>query len=864
MKRKLPLRIIIASTLLILVMALLSFLNGFRWLNTTVFDHLLRYPLVQDVQPVTVTILNNTEHSLSQQQLKPLLHKLEQVKVKQTILLAKYQSDELEQLVEAFPQASIIYSGNSSEGAVSVEFAALQGTYREFKFNNAPIQPRDGSYLFNFWIKPNLLPSISLEQANNGAIISNLFADKIAVIQIDDASPFERLHIPETLNPPYLNSAQMVALALETANSKTAPYTTSLTVAVVLMILFYSFHFVCLQLISARGLLLFEFVIATLIYGVTLFAYFWTHLLFPVVELYLLQIIGLVGFLMIERKRETSIVLNRAAKISGRLNQKLQPPSFMQNEAPWRQMHNLINQHLQTTRSIFLAKVPNDHRIEAIDSLNCTLDDIKERRRDFERRPYSDAITLQRPYRLTDKVYFTDLEQDEIEYLVPLIFAGEVIGIWALTLRPTPEWQAATFEAHLYSFAKELSELMFHREQYQRSRQREQRMLQQLFSMQYAIKEHESLDAVVEMLERRYDLLQDVFSGMSSASVLYNLFGQILLSNQTMEQLGHELNIKLYNLSAHDLLVLLTEESSELVKQQLLQVTLHGESIDLQLSYQNMQLDYVLRVRPIQIAEEQQQASSFMTLGILFEFVDVSSVRQVIMRKRDLYRQYFHQLRNNFSTMNLYCRRIIKNTAPEDRIFAEKLLNTLEKTSQLNLIVEKNLESQDAYKSELLPINPVKKLERCIRDIQEAKPERQIKVELTKPNIMSLALVAHDNLRHIFQQTLELLVADTGHTDATINITIQDEVSDNNQRMIRIVFTSHGYGLPQEHLQSLKQQDDVALSTSDDPLSKLIKSINQVGIWGGGLQIDSELGKGFMVTLIMPAFDTSLNSVTEK
>jgi len=86
--------------------------------------------------------------------------------------------------------------------------------------------------------------------------------------------------------------------------------------------------------------------------------------------------------------RDAHTALRRMA----RLQDYMLPPDFYKLDEHWGQVITFVDQTLNLNRVIFLEKVEGDHRVREVQALRCSLDDIDERRRDFERVPYSDAI----------------------------------------------------------------------------------------------------------------------------------------------------------------------------------------------------------------------------------------------------------------------------------------------------------------------------------------------------------------------------------------------------------------------------------------------------------------------------------------
>ena len=93
----------------------------------------------------------------------------------------------------------------------------------------------------------------------------------------------------------------------------------------------------------------------------------------------------------------------------------------------------MINQSLNLKRMIFLERVPNDHRLKEIKAFECSIHDVVDLRRDYERTPYSTVIQEQKPL-LQTKPYLLPLAVEDQQYLAPLMFAGDVLGFWAFTV----------------------------------------------------------------------------------------------------------------------------------------------------------------------------------------------------------------------------------------------------------------------------------------------------------------------------------------------------------------------------------------------------------------------------------------------
>lgn len=718
---------------------------------------------------------------------------------------------------------------------------------------------QDYERFFNFSIRPNLLPNITSQQALNGDLIQSLVTGKIVFIQVSPSQRYERFYAADSIEQEYLSYVEMQALAIETVIHDLNLETLPLWITAIGLLCAYFAAFFLLQLFNSNGILLFEGVQLVVALVLAYLLFIGVQLVFPFGEFFLTQLIALLQFLISERRRESRILSSRTAKLQVRLNQRMLPRSFLQAEDPWKNLHVFIDQHLHMRRSILLDRVEQDHRLVAIHSLNCTVNDIEERRRDFQRSPYSDAIETQRPHRIGPKHYFKDTTEHEVEYVVPLLFAGEVMGFWALTVEPDDSWNPKNFEENLMSFARELSELLFHRSKFIKWRTKESRWLRKVINLNYAVNEHRQLDSAIELLERRLGLLQNVFSRNSSALVLYNLFGQVLTSNQKMDKIAQALDLKFFTMSAHDLLVSLTGESSARIKKLLLQITLHHRTIEWPISSSKLESDYILRVLPIEreVVNRSEEMSPFLLAGILFEFVDVHSVQQVIESKRELHRYYFDLLETEFDKIkNLTSQ--LAHASEEVRIEQVTQINAiLDKTAKLSTTVERMLDIQQ-HSNEVFPINPTQMVQNSLRKHSKELENKNIKVDNDWPEIPALAMVSVEQTKQLIDAILALLIKDADTTQGEIKVAVSSCSIKDKCHRIEINFTNKGYGVPPDRLESLHKLSSIELFSERNDLFTILYLARQVGAWGAELELSTQLGEGFNLKLSLPTFEADI------
>lgn len=712
---------------------------------------------------------------------------------------------------------------------------------------------------FNFAVRPGLLPNITTQQALNGGIIRALVEDKLVFIQVSPSQQYERFAVAQSLEASYLTYVEMQALAVENIVHNLHLETFPLIITALFLLTTYFAVFFLLQVFNSNGIMLFEGaqLLAALLLAYLFFVSF--HLVFPFGEFFLAQLMALLQFLMSERRRESRILSSRTAKLQSRLSQRMLPDSFLKSEQPWKDLHVFIDQHLHMQRSILLDRVKEDHRVVAIHALNCTVDDIQERRRDFQREPYSSAVRTQRPVRLESTSYFKDVAAREVEYMVPLMFAGDVLGFWALTIEPDENWNPITFEQNLVSFSRELSELLYHRSKFVESRGRESRWLRQVINLNYAVKEQRQLDSAIELLERRLGLLQNVFSRSSSALALYNLFGQVLTSNQKMNKIASALELKFFTMSAHDLLVELTGEQSATIKKMMLQITLHHRSVEWPISSPKLESDYILRVLPIERETQlNDEVSPFSLAGILFEFVDVHSMQQAVESRRELHRYYFDRLESDFAAIKQLSDQLAQASDSNNQQHLEQLNSLVDAALSRSSTVERMLELQQ-HSNEIFPVKPANLITERVQKLSGLLEGKSIEFDYHWPEIPILALVSVEQFKQLLDAILRLLIKDSDSTDGLIRIDMKDCLNEGNCRRIQIDFVNKGYGVPKEQLQSIKGLSNIELASENNDLFNTLYLARQVEDWGAWLELTSKLGKGYEIKLFLPTFEADIS-----
>ncbi|MGX5174030.1 hypothetical protein ACUR5C_08420 [Aliikangiella sp. IMCC44653] len=885
-------KFLISGLIITGLVSMLSAIGGFAVLNLATFDHFTKLNMRTNVESNLLIIkpdsssqlsVNNqrADQRLQSSDLEELIQQLNQFNAKAVIIIS--QSSQLETVAGikannwffASPYNSLIDKNLTDFKIPSIKtipIYANNGVYRQYsveghsqnllnfiglELNNAiDIQEQAANKtFFNTFIAPSSFPYLTLSQIKNGNLVEELVRDKLILIEVDSHIYYNQFSIASTDNASF---TELQAIILESAEQKLDFVLLHWSITTLIIILFFIINFILLQILSARGILLNLIFTLVSIYFIAFACLFYLQLILPMIELIAIQAISLVYFLSSKRQRDESFIHSVTANINSRLSKKLNPTEFNDTDKPWSKLHNLLNHHLVLKRSIFLEKTLGSSHVQEIDAFNCSIEAIKERRRDFKREPYLSATAKKIPMRLTKKPYFKDLESNELEYIVALEFANQLLGFWALTINSTEHPNLEQFESQVSNFAAEFSELLYHRSKFIAKQQANKSLLKRFVGVEVAQQEFIKLDASITAFEKRYDILQEIFNGMSSAAVLFDLFGQLVVFNRAAEKLASDYHTSLFSLSAHDLLMRVTNKNVNEVKRTLRQVTTQNEEVEFQISSSKGVSNYVLKVKAISAKDAEYQVGvPFLVIGILFEFVNVATVQDVIERKKDLFTKHFYQMSNNLSSISLLARRIKK-------VEGDKLAQTINlidesviETHQLQKKVEDSLYNIQTPNKTGQALDVIPLINKAIQAVNKQINEKTFKIDLDAPKILSLVVTSPEIIYALFENIIKLLVNDSQQEEPIIRIKVLDKLIESvQQRKICLAFKNKGFGMPVKELEELKSKTVSEVSETDN-INNILFYSNQLKKLNVLLELNSAYGEGFEINIHIPIFETS-------
>jgi len=706
------------------------------------------------------------------------------------------------------------------------------------------------AFLINFNGKFHGLPNIDLEEVMAGKLIPELVKDRVVLVGFKPSGSVPSLHTPLSLKGISLSPLEFHGYALDTLLSWSMIKRIHPLMKLLILLGMVILYLTASQLFRIRLSLILPYSILLLIFYLficyLLFSYLYIWI--PIVEILSLHIIVSVTLFTRKAMMEEEGLRKMVLETTVKLEKRLLPESFYRTEDHWSQLITFVSQSLELNRSIFLEKVEGDHRVREVKALNCSLEDIYERRRDYEREPYSTAILENGPVEIEKRSFFKDIKEGEREYIVPLIFVNRVLGFWALSVDRSKVQDIPAFLNMVREYALQISELLYFRQQ-QQIKLRRKTWWKRFLRIEGTKLFYRELWQNLSVFETRLLLLEKVLERINTATILYDLFGRVIYINKQMIDVLGPMDIRPYEMSALDLGVKLTGIKPERFRGFLQRIILEKDEVSLSVTTPtDINRMYMLYMKPIVYEGGEMPALGvypFMIMGVIFVLVDVSYLRSLEIFKNDLFTDLDYRLRNHIEAINLAATLLGQESLPEKQkqmalqILTEKINTTNEFIRDMKEHLLKDIFVSDL---EHYPVDIKGPLLSAINELKDMALKRGIRINTTVPDLAGF-VYASPRLKDVIIEILKVILHDA-IDNSEINITLQE-----TEEVFELRISNKGIGLPQEIL------DRYLLTDTDETKSAELKSlkaaIKQVRQWEGDATVKSDVGKGMTFTVCL-------------
>lgn len=596
----------------------------------------------------------------------------------------------------------------------------------------------------------------------------------------------------------------------------------------------------------------------------------------PVVEFITAQ--GVLFWLLVpsrlanDRQRIRQAVIAQAA----RLREHMLPPAFNDGGAPWPQLVALVDQTLELERFVFLELVPGDQCVRAVTASRCSLGDIEERERGHESDPYRRAIVAGMPVRLDERPYLKPCaECPEVQYLVPLMFEGKLQGFLVFGVDPTRVEASGHFLEHVSRVAVEIARLLFQRQRSAEEREKSGRTLPRLLGLEIRDSIHSEIERTLGTCGRQLHATRSALDSIATAAVCYDLFGRVTLLNKSLETFLRGAGIAAYDMNALEFLVSVSGIPVRKARRMLQQVVIDRSDFQVPVEKKTSEGErYAVSVRPIIVNEQEATESSsmpFQLAGIIFEFVDVTRLVQLLRPREQMLERLQWRLQNDLEALSAasYLLRqsaqteqhaeerseegvkVAGSTAifPRDTsrlqqddlwlagVIDEKVADIRAALAQLEPNLDEKASRQETAR-EAVDIQTL--LAGVIGEMAPQAELRGVGIEVRQPAVVSLVDAHPRQLGRLLKALVISLLS-----DAADNSRVVIEVSERDD-FVEYHFFNTGFGIPDDRLQAYLWNHDHPVT---EEFRGLREAVRPVDGWGGEIALRSRVGVGTWGTL---------------
>lgn len=524
--------------------------------------------------------------------------------------------------------------------------------------------------------------------------------------------------------------------------------------------------------------------------------------------------------------------------MSNRLQEKIVHTSFFNSNESWNELINLVSELFVIEKSIFLEKVENDHYMKEIISNNCKFCDIFERRRDYTREPYTSVVKTRHAQEI-DRQFFKESEENEVEFIAPLIYFNEVVGFWIFTIYKEQIIDRERLLNDMTLCSKEIARLVHDRNRFQIQKNNDQQQFSNKLRkvMDLEVKNSSALmirNNFSVFMKRMY-LNEILIDNIHSNIILYDFFGKVINVNNKMNILLQEENIKTYSMSASEMLSTLTKieliDAVNLIRSIMFNCTKHEQVI----YFKNSKKRYFLSMSAITKDKiENKFSTSYFadTYGVMFEFIDFSFVEGMIQTKENILYDSLKLSRSQLVGLNKIVEKRINNNLTEQQktLLDKQISNMVNKVTasykELEGIMEQDYLTKE---NDTYPIDIVSIVKSVCDTLKEEYPIKHVKVDLIP---LSYPVYVRASLKKMYRYLRILLVYLADDCEENGTITVQMGQGDG---AIEILMQSSGTGMPNEQLEAYIRSNKVV---------DFEELKNDIESWNGIVELSSALGEG--------------------
>ena len=293
-------------------------------------------------------------------------------------------------------------------------------------------------------------------------------------------------------------------------------------------------------------------------------------------------------------------------------------------EGVWKAIGDSAYQMFQPTRMVLLELKPGDTHLKNVRSIGCDYSHIFEKRLDYRRSPYFEALEEKRPIVNPRGNYFIAMPGvKEEEYVLPMTNGLTTLGIIILGMDKKILAQWADFESFLTRFSHEMSQLIAG------SRKEAEENLEHLnwFQQLQKLPEEREFIEIQRNTEKQSDLIERAdlaFDCSESALATFDIYGRVIRRNSSFNRLIQEAQLSISRASCIEIMATLAGRSQNDCRKIFRQAILDDRPETIMIAdVVPGQSPKIMYVKPMRLVEEERRSSIEMH-GLLIEIVNGS------------------------------------------------------------------------------------------------------------------------------------------------------------------------------------------------------------------------------------------------
>lgn len=704
-----------------------------------------------------------------------------------------------------------------------------------------------GQYLIDFMGGPGTVPNISLSRVLAGDLIADMVRDKIVLVGREDG--FLGVETPVCWGTETMTFLEFQANALQTLLNGTPIRVLPRPHALLLLL--------CVGVISALlyhrvspvggvrvavGMLL-----VPVLGGAVCMGYFDFWL--PVGGLVAAQT-AQFGLTLVIKSRMTQLALNEMRlRALNEIEERLGAQKARLTSEFFDYVAHEVGQTIDAEQMVLFERVAGTKKLRPLKAFNCTFDDVQDKSRSLDAPLFARAVTNGRPMRVSG--FFKVKQTQKDEYLCPLIFGGEVVGMWGVAINPARAAAIRNFPGVLMKFSEEVARLVF---QSKRAAVPVSffRRLKAWLSPGREDPVYQELRTTADSLEKYHDVLDTVFSQISTATIVYDFFGCVLKANEPAVTLLHDENFVPTRGTAVDFLRLVTGKDDPQVRNLIRIVLFDGSPVSMSVRLASQgDRQFLLRIYPLRERKQTRLGPEVMSVqGMVCELVETTSLTTLSSLKGVVADRLGVDMRNHLAAIKISATLLEEDSVPPEE--RRSLLEVIQRKTDICVGVLRECQKYlgqnvDAEALRCFPVEALQLLQQACNEFAARAAERRVTFKVERPQIMVQVLASPPQLAKIFSAILRLLVSDAAE-NTTLTIEVEDALATANFR-----FANCGFGIPNDRLQEI-------LASPELPASEEFQVLRDAAIWvrswGGTLEVVSDVGKGYVVNLRLRQFQT--------